>query len=67
MLRMWFSVPSTWCDMANELEYVIKRIAELRIEVEDLIDYLDLIEARLWNSGKKSYKVHEVKKILRIK
>jgi len=30
----------------QEQKYVIERIAKLREELEDLIDYLDLLEAR---------------------
>ena len=39
--------------MASEFEYVIKKIADLREELEDLIDYLDLLEVRARNFGKK--------------
>ncbi len=50
----------------REQKYVVKRIAELREELEDLIDYLDLLEARARNFGKKRYTTQEVKKLLKI-
>ena len=52
--------------MAPELEYVVERIAELRQELEDLVDYLDLLEARPQNFGKRRYSTDEVKKILNL-
>jgi cell division protein FtsB len=51
----------------REQKYVTERIAELREELENLIDYLDLLEARARNFGKKSYTTNEVKKMLGIK
>ena len=53
--------------MAIEFEYVIERIEELRQELEDLIDYFDLLEARARNFGKKRYSTEQVKKILQLK
>ncbi len=53
--------------MASELEYIIKKITDLREELEDLVDYLDLLEARARNFGKKRYCTEEVEKILGIK
>jgi len=53
--------------MATEFEYVIKRIGELREELEDLVDYLDLLEARARNFGKKHYAADQVKKMLGLK
>jgi cell division protein FtsB len=55
------------CDMANELEYVIKKIADLREELEDLTDYLNLLEARARNFGKRRYSTEQVKKMLLLK
>jgi len=52
--------------MATELEYVIKRIGELREELEDLVDYLDLLEARAQNFGKRRRSTEQVKKMLEI-
>ena len=51
--------------MATEFEYVIERIDELRQELEDLVDYLDLLEARAQNFGKRRYRTDEVKKMLK--
>ena len=53
--------------MTIEFEYVIKRIAELREELEDLVDYLDLLEARAQNFGKRRYSTEQVKKMLGLK
>lgn len=46
---------------------VLKRICELREQLEDLIDYLDLLEARVRNFGKKRYGTERVKKMLELK
>jgi len=51
----------------REERYVIKRIAELREELEDLMDYLDLLEARAQNFGKPRHSTQEVKKLLGVK
>ena len=51
----------------QEQKYVTERIAELREELEDLIDYLDLLEARVQNFRKKRYSTEQVKKILNLK
>jgi hypothetical protein len=51
----------------REQKYVIERIAELREELEDLIDYLDLLEARARNFGKPRFSTEEVRKIIGIK
>jgi len=51
----------------REQKYVTQRIAELRQELEDLIDYLDLLEARARNFGKKRYTTDQVKKMLNLK
>ena len=50
----------------REQKYVIQRIAELRGELEDLIDYLDLLEARAQNFGKQRYSTEQVKKMLKL-
>lgn len=44
-----------------------KRIRELSEEREDLIDYLDMLEARARNFGRKHYSTKQVEKMLRIK
>jgi hypothetical protein len=51
----------------KEQKYVVERIAELREELEDLVDYLDLLEARARNFGKKRYNTEQVKKMLGMK
>lgn len=51
----------------REQKYVTERIAELREELENLIDYLDLLEARARNFGKKRYSTEQVKKMLNLK
>ena len=51
----------------REQKYVTQRIAELREELENLIDYLDLLEARALNFGKKRYNTEQVKKMLKLK
>ena len=53
--------------MATEFEYVIKRTAELREVLENLVDYLDLLEARAQNFGKRRYSTEQVKKMLQLK
>ncbi len=50
----------------REQKYVTERIAELREELENLIDYLDLLEARARNFGKKRYSAEQVKKMLKL-
>ena len=51
----------------REQKYVTERIAKLREELENLIDYLDLLEARAQNFGKKRYSTEQVKKMLNLK
>jgi len=53
--------------MATQFEYVIKRIAKLREELENLVDYLHLLEARAQNFGKRRHSTDEVKKVLGLK
>lgn len=43
-----------------------KRIRELREDLENLIDCLDLLEARARNFGKRRYRPEQVSKMLRI-
>jgi hypothetical protein len=51
----------------QEQKYVVERIAELRQELENLVDYLDLLEARAQNFGKGRYSTEQVKKMLNLK
>ena len=46
---------------------MLKLTRELREEMEDLIDYLDLLEARMLNFGKRRYGTGQVKKMLQLK
>ena len=46
---------------------MLKLTRELREEMEDLIDYLDLLEARMLNFGKKRYSTEQVRKMLGLK
>ena len=50
----------------QEQKFVTDRIAELREELENLIDYLDLLEARARNFGKKRHTTDQVKKMLKL-
>lgn len=50
----------------QEQKYVVERIAKLREELENLVDYLDLLEARARNFGKRRYNTEEVKKMLKL-
>lgn len=43
---------------------VIKQITSLREQVEDLHDYLDLLEARARNKGKRTFTTNEVRQQL---
>ena len=47
--------------LATQKRRVVKEISRLREEVEDLMDYLDLLEARAKNKGKKTYTTDEVR------
>lgn len=40
---------------------VLKQIHKMRAELEDLNDYLDLLEARAQNQGKPTYSMEQVK------
>ena len=51
----------------QEQKYTIERIAELREELEDLVDYLDLLEARAQSFGKRRHSTEQVKKMLGLK
>jgi hypothetical protein len=51
----------------REQQHVTEGIAELREELENLIDYLDLLEARVQNFGKKRHSTARVKKVLQLK
>lgn len=44
--------------------HVLKQLRTLREKMEDLDDYLDLLEARARNQGKATYTTEQVKKML---
>ena len=48
----------------NPRKNVISQISALREQVEDLYDYLDLLEARARNKGKPTFTTDEVRKQL---
>jgi hypothetical protein len=48
-------------NFAAQKRHVVKEISRLREEVEDLMDYLDLIEARAKNRGKETFTPKEVR------
>ena len=50
----------------NPRKNVIGQISALREQMEDLNDYLDLLEARVRNKGKRTYTTDEVRKQLRL-
>jgi len=49
---------------AKARKTVISQISFLREQMEDLNDYLDLLEARARNKGKKTFTTDEVRKQL---
>jgi uncharacterized coiled-coil DUF342 family protein len=51
----------------REQKYIIEKVSELREELEDLIDYLSLLEARVLNFGKLRHTSDYVRKVLKIK
>jgi hypothetical protein len=48
-------------NFATQKRHVVKEISRLREEVEDLMDYLDLLEARAKNKAKRTYSTDEVR------
>jgi len=48
----------------NSRKNVISQISALREQMEDLNDYLDLLEARARNQGKRTYTMDEARKRL---
>jgi hypothetical protein len=48
----------------NKGKIVINQISSLRGQVDDLNDYLDLLEARASNKGKRTFTTDEVHKRL---
>ena len=52
--------------LRREQKYIIEKVAELREELEDLMDYLNLLEARALNFGKLRHTSDYVRKALKI-
>ena len=50
----------------REQNYIIEKVAELREELDDLMDYLNLLEARVLNFGKLRHTSDYVRKTLKI-
>ena len=48
----------------NQRKNVIAQISSLREQMEDLNDYLDLLEARARNKGRRTFTTEEVRKQL---
>jgi hypothetical protein len=46
------------------MDGVIRQIARLREDLEDLTDYLDLLEARARNRGRPRYTTEEIEAML---
>lgn len=58
------SVPPQKPVLKRQQKAVLKQISSLREQMEDLNDYLDLLEARARNKGKPTYSTEEVRKQL---
>ncbi len=54
----------TKTNFRSQKKHVLREVNRLREELEDLMDYLDLIEARARNKGKPQYTTAEVRKKL---
>lgn len=50
--------------MKAQRKNAISQISSLREQVEDLHDYLDVLEARAQNKGKRTYSTDDVRKQL---
>ena len=50
--------------LKRQQQAVLKQIGSLREQMEDLNDYLDLLEARARNKGKPTFTTDEVRKQL---
>lgn len=50
----------------REQKYILEKIAEIREELEELIDYVDLIEARALNFGAPRYTTKQINETLKI-
>ena len=50
--------------LKRQRKAVLKQISSLREQMEDLNDYLDVLEARARNKGKPTFSTEEVRKQL---
>jgi cell division protein FtsB len=50
--------------LKRQQKAVLKQISSMREQMEDLNDYLDLLEARARNKGKPTFSTEEVRKQL---
>jgi hypothetical protein len=50
--------------LKRQQKAVLKQISSLREQMEDLYDYLDLLEARARNQGKPTFSTEDVRKQL---
>jgi cell division protein FtsB len=50
--------------LKRQQKTVLKQISSLREQMEDLNDYLDLLEARARNKGKPTFTTDEIRKQL---
>ena len=53
-------------NVKKQQKVVIEQISALREQMDDLNDYLDLLEARARNKGKRTFSMDEVRKQLGI-
>ena len=58
------SAPPQTPALKRQQKTVLKQIGSLRDQMEDLNDYLDLLEARARNKGKCTFTTDEVRKQL---
>lgn len=54
-------------EFAKQRTHVLREIRKMREAMEDLTDYMDLLEARARNSAKPTYSMEEAKQRLGIK
>lgn len=47
-------------------ERILRQIEEVKASVEDMRDYLDLLEARIRNKGRRRYSLEHAKKRLNL-
>jgi len=58
---------NTTSGFKKQRQQILRQVRAMREEVEDLLDSLDLLEARAQNAGKPTYSLAEVKKKLGLK